>query len=123
MLAEALLCNGTITDINLAAQLLDIPSAQRRSLKDSPSIIKRSFSYKLSQKESNELVLSAVKEYINSAAHCKDKEMDLAKECLQLLGSSSREAVAEANFIKALELLKSLGVEALPLKGDQVLPW
>ena len=84
--SESLLCSGDVDNIVLANQIImptptssvhPVPSADRGSSFKS-SVIK-GFDYMLPFDVSVAVVLTAAKEYINSATSPQDKEIELAK--------------------------------------------
>ncbi|XP_062511926.1 NBAS subunit of NRZ tethering complex-like isoform X2 [Corticium candelabrum] len=115
--AESLLCCGRMQGIALAGSLLT------SSAKERPEISKlvrqekeKGFAVRLSFEKSVELVLSAAREYFNSATSLKDRDMDLAKSCLGLLEDRPPDVQTELNLISALAILSDFGVKMLPLQ-------
>lgn len=83
------------------------------------------FPYRLSPAASQQLVLRAAKDYVDSANGHNDHCIALAKACLALLEgpdhspepSVALEARKEHNLIQALPLLDKFGVDLLPAQG------
>ena len=78
---ESLLCSGQEANIQLASQLLT--SSLQTPSRSEPQISKATppsgFSYQLPYDKSVELVVHAAREYFNSAANYRDRDMSLAK--------------------------------------------
>ena len=85
IIAESLLSSGLHSNITLGGQLLAHSSQQRPVQsdgippEDSAKRKIKSFVCKISFRESIELVLSAAREYFNSAGDSADQEMALAR--------------------------------------------
>lgn len=86
------------------------------------------FPYKLSLAASQQLVLRAAREYVDSAKAYSDHCIGLAKACLALLNETAgqnldpdvaSEVRKELDLIQALPLLNKLGVDMLPAQGTR----
>ena len=82
MFTESLLCSGQEANIQLACQLLTtslqcpVPRPEQQSSKATPP---SGFSYQLPYDKSVDLVVHAAREYFNSAASLRDRDMTLAR--------------------------------------------
>jgi WD40 repeat protein len=117
--AESLLCCGRLEGIALAGSLLTSSGKEKiEKSKGARSEKERGggFALRLSFKKSTELVLSAAREYFNSATSLTDKDMDLAKACLALIEDRPHDIQAELDLISALGVLSDFGVKMLPLQ-------
>ena len=81
MFTESLLCSGQEANIQLASQLLtsSLQTPSRSESQISKATPPSGFSYQLSYDKSVELVVYAAREYFNSAANYRDRDMSLAK--------------------------------------------
>ncbi|KAH9370701.1 hypothetical protein HPB48_013992 [Haemaphysalis longicornis] len=73
--------------------------------------------HSLPYETSVELVLSAAREYVDSAASHTDPCIPLARACLQILDSRLPEVKAELDFLSALPLLSQFKVGTLPVQA------
>ena len=78
---ESLLCSGQEANIQLASQLLtsSLQTPSRSESQTSKATPPSGFSYQLPYDKSVELVVYAAREYFNSVANYRDRDMSLAK--------------------------------------------
>ncbi|XP_065910966.1 NBAS subunit of NRZ tethering complex-like isoform X2 [Dysidea avara] len=119
VLAESLLSSGVQHTIMLGSQLLahnsyQVPIHVKSSASEQKS--GATFKCKIPFSVSVKLVLSAAQDYFNSASSPSDHEMDLAQQCLDLIGETVSEITAEKELIEAMRLLASCQVSILPVK-------
>ncbi|XP_029845076.2 neuroblastoma-amplified sequence [Ixodes scapularis] len=111
IVARALLCSGNKDFLAPASRLLTC--ARDGSKQTSP---KTTFSAKLPYEASVELVLSAAREYVDSASSHADPSITLARACLRILEGKIPEVQAELDFLSALPLLSHFRVATLPVQ-------
>ncbi|CAK1601604.1 unnamed protein product [Parnassius mnemosyne] len=102
--ASALLASGSAGGVRLAGAVLSCSAAARRG---PPA---------LSYACSVQLVLSAAREYFNSASALTDPALDLARCCLTLIEDENDEIQQELDLIAALPLLSAFGLTILPIQ-------
>ncbi|XP_077515994.1 NBAS subunit of NRZ tethering complex-like isoform X2 [Amblyomma americanum] len=108
MVAHALLGSGNREFIGSASKLLTCHK-EGSSKPNHPN--------SLPYETSVELVLSASREYVDSAASHSDSCIPLARACLHILDSRLPEVKAELDFLSALPLLNQFKVGALPVQA------
>ncbi|KAG0424434.1 hypothetical protein HPB47_028371 [Ixodes persulcatus] len=111
IVARALLCSGNKDFLAPASRLLTC--ARDGGKQTSP---KATFSAKLPYEASVELVLSAAREYVDSASSHTDPSITLARACLRILEGKIPEVQAELDFLSALPLLSHFRVATLPVQ-------
>ncbi|KAL3201601.1 hypothetical protein MRX96_012628 [Rhipicephalus microplus] len=109
MVAHALLGSGNREFIGSASKLLLCNQEGMSSKLKHPN--------SLPFKTSVDLVLSAAREYVDSAASHMDSCIPLARACLQILDNRLPEVKAELDFLSALPLLSQFKVPALPIQA------
>ncbi|XP_065291612.1 NBAS subunit of NRZ tethering complex-like [Dermacentor albipictus] len=109
IVANALLGSGNREFIGSASKLLTCHQEATSSKPRHPN--------SLPYKTSVDLVLSAAREYVDSAASHSDSCIPLARACLQILDSRLPEVKAELDFLSALPLLSQFKVAALPVQA------
>lgn len=109
IVANALLGSGNREFIGSASKLLTCHQEGTSSKLRHPN--------SLPYKTSVDLVLSAAREYVDSAASHSDSCIPLARACLQILDSRLPEVKAELDFLSALPLLSQFKVAALPVQA------
>ncbi|KAL5481459.1 hypothetical protein EMCRGX_G021620 [Ephydatia muelleri] len=72
--------------------------------------------YQLPYDKSVELVVYAAREYFNSAANYRDRDMSLAKSCLALIKDCPAAIQSELNLFSSLEIVEGFGLGLLPLQ-------
>ncbi|KAL5481479.1 hypothetical protein EMCRGX_G021646 [Ephydatia muelleri] len=112
---ESLLCSGQEANIQLASQLLtsSLQTPSRSESQISKATPPSGFSYQLPYDKSVELVVYAAREYFNSAANYRDRDMSLAKSCLEDCPAAIQ---SELNLFSSLEIVEGFGLGLLPLQ-------
>eukprot|EP00731_Ephydatia_muelleri_P015825 Em0009g249a len=115
---ESLLCSGQEANIQLASQLLtsSLQTPSRSESQISKATPPSGFSYQLPYDKSVELVVYAAREYFNSAANYRDRDMSLAKSCLALIKDCPAAIQSELNLFSSLEIVEGFGLGLLPLQ-------
>uniref|UniRef100_UPI0035900FC5 NBAS subunit of NRZ tethering complex-like n=1 Tax=Myxine glutinosa TaxID=7769 RepID=UPI0035900FC5 len=101
---KSLLCSGRIETLRLASQRLQCFESTAAQGRHVP------------YKRSLQLVLQAAREYFNSASSHKDENLELARECLNLIKDHPPAIQEEQDLNLALSLLSEFHVKALPLQ-------
>ncbi|XP_034245235.1 neuroblastoma-amplified sequence-like isoform X2 [Thrips palmi] len=104
---STLLSSGNMASIKLSGNYIN-PSAQSRGDLRSETYIPAD--------KCTELVLSAAREYMDSAGSLTDPAMDFARACLHLLPSEDPEIQEERNLLYSFQLLHEFGIKMLPIQ-------
>eukprot|EP00731_Ephydatia_muelleri_P015818 Em0009g242a len=103
-------------NIQLASQLLtsSLQTPSRSESQTSKATPPSGFSYQLPYDKSVELVVYAAREYFNSAANYRDRDMSLAKSCLALIKDCPAAIQSELNLFSSLEIVEGFGLASSP---------
>ncbi|KAF4531252.1 hypothetical protein B566_EDAN019269, partial [Ephemera danica] len=103
--AETLLASGSRNNIRYAGTIMECSKTESQ---DGPQKIRYEVTVRL--------VLTASREYFDSADNFTGSGMELAKSCLLLISDDNPEIKEELDLIAALRLLGEFGVRMLPIQ-------
>ncbi|KAK3925364.1 Neuroblastoma-amplified sequence [Frankliniella fusca] len=99
-----LLSSGSISSIKLAGSYLNPASTSRLD------------ALQISKEKSCDLVLSAAREYMDSAGSLTDPSLELARACFYILPIENVDIEEEKNLLSAFQLLHDFGMRILPIQ-------
>ncbi|XP_026284757.1 NBAS subunit of NRZ tethering complex isoform X1 [Frankliniella occidentalis] len=101
---STLLSSGSMSSIKLAGSYLNSASPTRSEVSQ------------IAKEKCVDLVLSAAREYMDSAGTLTDPSMELARACLYLLPTEDLDIQEERNLLSAFQLLHDFGMRILPIQ-------
>ncbi|KAL4713928.1 hypothetical protein ACJJTC_015582 [Scirpophaga incertulas] len=105
--ATSLLTSGDANSIKIASEVLTCSSLVLNT-------------HAVEYERSVQLVLSAAKEYFNSASSLTDPALEHARGCLTLIKDGNPEVQQELDLIAALSLLDGFKINILPIQVTPV---
>ncbi|XP_050344688.1 NBAS subunit of NRZ tethering complex-like [Nymphalis io] len=120
--ASSLLTSGDAASIRLSATVLTVSPVAPPALPaqpaqaGQPAHAAQPASYRIDYKRSVELVLSAAREYFNSASSLTDPALETARCCLLLIEDGNKEIEQELDLISALPILSAFKLTVLPIQ-------
>ena len=115
LFSQTLMSSQCEDGIKLAVSLLTLhPSGL--SIPTSETYVSDTWRSCLSYEESINVVLHASQQYFNASAHFMDKQMELARMCLQLVQPPIDKLQEELNLIAVLSLLDDFKFDILPVQ-------
>lgn len=106
---STLLASGNMASIKLAGNYFNCSTSTKNELYLGSES-------QISTDKCIELVLSAAREYMDSAGSLTDPAMDLARACLHLLSVENEYIQEERNLLSAFQLLHEFGIKMLPIQ-------
>ncbi|XP_014228300.1 neuroblastoma-amplified sequence-like [Trichogramma pretiosum] len=77
---------------------------------------KKKSSLKVSYERAIQLILQASNDYFNNSQSLMDPEIDLARECLQLISFNEKTIKEEYDLLESLQILHEFNVDILPIQ-------